>query len=164
MRVEGGIEPVEVVLGAIRSLLANNTLLSLSTFDGNSIWTSTVFYSCDKHCSIYFISDPKTRHCRMISINNKVSGAIYSSMSKWGTDIQGLQFEAKAERVPIREIIPIGAEYLKRFPISQRFIASPELFNTDKISSRLYRLTPTVFQIYDEINFHPEPIRRLFLD
>lgn len=164
MKIDGGNESLEVVLNAINIILKNNTLLSLSTFEVNSIWTSTVFFSYDPDYNIYFISDPKTRHCQMIMNNGKVSGAIYSSKSQWGTDIQGIQFEAQAERVPIFKILSIGAAYLKRFPIAEKFIASPEFFNTDKISSRLYRLTPVMFQIYDEIAFKPEPIRRIIFD
>jgi len=160
--VELGNESAHEIVSVIKALLEANTLLALSTSIGDVTWTSTVFFSYDDALNIYFISNPATKHCQMIEKNPKISGAIYSSVAEWGTEIQGIQLQGYAARVPLRQAIPCGLRYLKRFPIAGQFIPSAELFTTDKISSRLYQITPSLIQIYDEIAFgDDEPIRRI---
>jgi len=165
MRLESGEETIQEVLEAVFAILEKNTLLALSTFADNEIWTCTLFYSYDKDLNMYFVSSPDTRHCQMMSKNNHVSGTIYPPAAVWGTDIQGIQFEALAERVPV-PLVPIhGFRYLKRFPVAKKFISSPELLLSDKISDRLYRLTPLLIQLYDEVAIpEGDPIRRIIFD
>ncbi len=165
MRLESGQEPLQKILDAIFAILEKNTLLALSTFAVNEVWTSTVFYAYDKKLNFYFVSEPGTRHCQMIAKNKNVSGAIYPSDSLWGTDIQGIQFEAVAERVPVTSVLFHGAHYLMRFPVAKKFISSPKLLLSDKMAVRLYQITPRLIQIYDEVTItEGEPIRRIIFD
>lgn len=160
MRLKSGNESVEFVLNTATKILDENSLLTLSTYSDDEIWTSTVFYSFDKHFNFYFVSDPDSMHCKMIAKNNKVAFAIYSTNTIWGTDIQGLQFQGTAERMPIHKILSCGAHYLMRFPVAQKFIESPEILLSDKTSVRLYSIRPTSMQVYDEITFtEGEPYR-----
>lgn len=165
MIVDGGPESLEEVLAPVNALLEANTLLALAVQDNAGCWVATVFFSYDKDLNLYFISDPKTRHGQAIATEPRVAGAIYGSDVRWGTDIQGLQIRGTAERVALHDMLPVGAAYLRRFPIATKFIHSPEWFNTSKISSRLYRIRPSQVQLYDEVTFGSDnPIRRLDFD
>lgn len=141
------------IMAAIFSVFNNNTLLSLSTHADDKIWTSVLFYAYDHDMNLYVITDPNSLHGKMIQKNPNVSGAIYSTNSIWGTNIQGIQFTGIAERVSILSTIAHGEYYLKRFPIARKFISSPELLLSDKMKSRLYSIKLKTIKIYDEINF-----------
>lgn len=162
MKLEKGQEDLTLLSEAIFDILENNKLLALSTVFEKKIWTSTLFYSFDKEFNMYFVSEPESQHCQMISKNKVVSGAVYSSNSIWGTDIQGVQFEAIAERVSPASTLIHGASYLERFPVARKFFKSPKDFLSKTASVRLYRLVPQLIQLHDEVTIpEGDPIRRI---
>jgi uncharacterized protein YhbP (UPF0306 family) len=160
-----GKESLEYVLNAIRKIIDDNYLLALSTFAHGTLWTSTVFYSYDEDLNIYFVSDPRTRHCKMIENNPEVSLAIYDTNAIWGTNIQGVQLEGHVKKLSVVQTIAHGSSYLQRFPVAKTIFRSPEMLASDRMAARLYQIKPKIIQLYDEVSLpEDEPIQRVIFD
>ncbi len=156
---------LEHVVESVRKILEQNFLLSLSTYLRGSIWTSTVFYSYDKDLNIYFVSDPNTRHSKMLGDNPNVSAAIYSTNFIWGTNIQGIQLQGNCIKLSAPQTLVHGFAYLQRFPIAQKVFSSPEMLLSEKMSARLFQIKPTLIQLYDEVSLsEDDPIQRIIFD
>ncbi len=81
----------------IKEVLDKSYLMSLATVDEGGVWVADVICIHDEGLSIYWMSDPETRHSQAIAKNNKVAGTI--TVSGPGEDNLGIQFEGVAERV-----------------------------------------------------------------
>lgn len=160
-----GPDGLEHVLNAIRSIAEKNILLSLSTYAQGELWTSTVFYAIDGDFNFYFVSDPETRHCRMMSENPTVSASIYSTDVVWGTNIQGVQLVGVVKQLALPQTMMHGLVYLRRFPVAQSVFSSPEMLLSDKMNSRFYQIAPKLIQLYDEVTLSGDnPIQRVVFD
>jgi len=131
----------DVVLKYIRE---HNTM-TVSTFGEEGPWATALFYVNDQF-NLYFLSDPKTQHCRNIAANPVVAATINEDYHDW-RKIKGIQLRGKAERVSsAREKAFAFAIYTKKYPFVKEFFSSPAALAKSmftKISSTtFYKLTP----------------------
>lgn len=129
---------------ALAYLEAHNTV-TLATVGEDGPWAAGLFYASDGF-SLYFLSDPKTRHCRNVAANPRVSATVHEDYHNW-REIKGIQLEGTCERLEGKlEQARAVAVYLKKFPFVQDFLFKPQSLSagmaTRVLSTNWYRVTP----------------------
>lgn len=126
--------------------------MTLSTYGEGMLWAAAVFYA-NSEFTIYFVTDPKTRHGRNILENPTIAATINEDYGDW-RKIKGIQLEGRAEIVTSRsEKAKALATYLRKFPSVTEFFSSPS-----KLSFAMFtKVTSTTF-------FKISPSRILLLD
>ncbi len=142
----------------IKEYLKSQHLMCLSTFSDHP-WSTTLYYAVDDDLNIYFVSDPKSKHCRDILKNNKVSCAISDSTQKVSSRKIGVQLTGIASRV-IEEIEIIYALALWNFsnPGLEKIF---KYENLGKINTQVYILRPNNIKFFNEKIFGPEGSRSI---
>lgn len=126
-------------------LAAHNTV-SLATAQAGVPWAATVFYA-NVGTDLYFLSEPKTRHCQNLLANARVAGTINEDYRDW-QQIKGVQLEGRAEEVGGKlELARALGAYLSKYPFVKQFLAPGQLLQGMKIAGksfdiRLWRLRP----------------------
>lgn len=128
-------------------LAAHNTV-SLATVgaDGQP-WAATVFYA-HVGTDLYFLSEPKTRHCQNILATGKVAATINEDYRDW-QQIKGVQLEGQAAEVSGKVALARAlAAYLGKYPFVRQFLTPGKLLQGVQIAGkafdiRLWRLRPT---------------------
>jgi general stress protein 26 len=97
-----------------RRILEQSQYMTLGTVnpDGRA-WVSPVVYFTDNKYNFYFMSLPDSKHCMNIARDRHLSVAIFDSHQDLGQGV-GLQMEAEAKVVPIRETIGVIRKSLSR--------------------------------------------------
>ncbi len=109
-------------------------------------WAASVFYLFDEEFNLYFVSDPKTKHCINIDKNPKVSITIADSMQDPNGKKKGLQGRGLAKRVSsMKEIKEIIKAWNKRGFVHLTY----KLF-TKAWKSKFYKIKLTDLQLFDE--------------
>ena len=123
--------------------------MQVATAHDNQPWACTVYFAYDSDWNLYWISTPDRRHSKEIISNDKVAGTIVLSHTP-GDKVRGLQFQGIAEEITnpadIRKLYPY---YGKRFD----YMKALEEIISGKNPHRLYRIKPTQFVLFDEVNF-----------
>lgn len=110
----------------IKYLKEHNTA-TLATTSGGRPWAASVFYVNDGF-TLYFLSDPASRHSTSIEENQAVAAAINEDYHDW-REIQGIQLEGLAKRVTGKiERAKALALYVAKFPFVGKMLLSPHLF------------------------------------
>ncbi len=130
----------------LKYLQTHNTLI-LSTVLDNRPHATPLFY-VNLNFDLYFVSEPKTRHCSDLTSNPKVAAAITEDYQNW-QEIKGIQLEGQAERVSSGlEKARVMAAYLKKYPFAGDFLKAPELLQQlSKFS--IYKIKPTTIWFLD---------------
>jgi uncharacterized protein YhbP (UPF0306 family) len=140
------------VRDAVVHHLDRTPLMQIATVSGQQPWCVTVFFAADNLHDIYWLSSPKARHSVEIASNDRVAASI-TLPHQYGQAWQGLQVEGTAKEMRPEETGQLFQAYGERFNAHHRLSA---ILNGQE-DSRLYRLKPTVFVLYDEQNFPTEP-------
>lgn len=134
-------------LGAdVRDYLARHNTVSLATVGPDGPWAATVFY-VNLDLTIYFLSEPKTRHAQNIRHHPSVAATVNEDYHDW-QQIKGIQMEATCEEVTgRRELARALAAYIKKYPFVARFLSPGQLLRGMSVGGhaldvRLYRLRP----------------------
>ena len=69
---------------------------ALATVDLNGAWSNPVYFAWDESFTIYFISQPHSRHMKNIARDGRVSISIYSTEQSTFGDVKGIQLEGIA--------------------------------------------------------------------
>jgi len=144
----------------ILAFLAAHSTLTLATASDDKPWASAVFYANDGF-TIYFVSDPKTRHADYIKNNASVAGAIQDDQKDWRM-IQGIQLEGACEEItnPI-EAAKALAIYAAKFPFIGNLIHAPKEIASAMAKARWHKITLTWIRLIDNTRGmgHKEDIR-----
>ena len=126
-------------------LAAHNTV-ALATAGPDGPWAATVFYA-NVGTDLYFLSEPKTRHCQNLLAGGRVAGTVNEDYRDW-QQIKGIQLEGRAEPItnPLEVARALGA-YLDKYPFVRQFLSPTNLLQGVKIAGktfdiRLWRLRP----------------------
>lgn len=130
----------------VLEVLAGAHLMSLATQDEGGLWVADVIFVYEDDCTVYWMSDPATRHSRAILKNPKVAATITVSLKSQEPNL-GIQFEGNARKID-------GARYdlvVKHFEKRGR----PAPAETDEVldGNSWYSLTPSKIRLIDETNF-----------
>jgi uncharacterized protein YhbP (UPF0306 family) len=126
-------------------LAAHNTV-SLATVADGRPWAATVFYA-NVGTDLYFLSEPKTRHCTNILASGVVAGTINEDYRDW-QQIKGIQLEGRAAEVSGKVALARAlAAYLRKYPFVKQFLAPGQLLQGVQIAGkafdiRMWRLRP----------------------
>jgi hypothetical protein len=80
----------------VRSIVRENTYLTLSTTNGDRPWCAPVQYVADEDLTLYFVSLPESRHMSDIKTNPSVAVTIFDSQQPPFTS-RGVQIEGTAD-------------------------------------------------------------------
>jgi len=140
---------------SILSILKENKLLTLSTFDSKNKQpcACSAYYVYDNDLNLYIWTGPGTKHAKNISKNSKVAINIANTKQKWGSMLRGLQINGKARRLNTSEILTPARLYLKRYPKSSKLIKKFTDFHLPKLESKMYKIEISKIKVFDEKTF-----------
>lgn len=130
----------------VEEILQQGYLMSLGTVDMHGVWVSDVIFVYDADFTIYWKSDPKTRHSKAIMKNRKVAATI-SIRNKSGKDNSGIQIVGYARKIE-GDRYDIAVKH-----VAKRGHAKPK--ETDDVlqGDSWYVLKPTRIQLIDKKYF-----------
>ncbi|HUN69822.1 MAG TPA: pyridoxamine 5'-phosphate oxidase family protein [Burkholderiales bacterium] len=137
----------------IRRMLEDHATATLATADADGPWAAAVFYASDADLSLYFVTDPGTRHGSNLRNDARVACAIHADVANW-SDVRGLQLEGTARIVAESERAAGLGVYLRKFPEVRRLSEAPRNDAEREIGERLgrvplWRLAPARIRIID---------------
>ncbi len=133
----------------VRAYLGAHRVLVLCTHGPEGPWASPVYYASDACLSLYFFSDPTTRHGRNLARFGWASGAVTQEYERW-EEIQGVQLEGPVDLLEGRDREAALEVYLAKYPWAGQFL-QPEgrWFASVGRKVVLYRLRPVRFGFTD---------------
>lgn len=131
----------------ILAYLKNHNTLTLTTVLDNKPQAASLFY-VNVGLKLYFLSEPKTRHCTNLSANSAIAATISEDYHNW-KEIKGIQLEGRAVQVTgAVEKARAMAAYLEKFPFVADFIKSADFRKMmDKV--KFYKITPDTVWFVD---------------
>jgi ribonuclease HI len=141
----------------IDEFLALGQVMQLATSNDNNPWISTVYYVADADRNIYWLSLPERRHSKEIVNNPQVAVAI---AIKQDIPVIGIQVAGSVEIVSDSTVVEvILASYVKKYDgagkeFHQRFVDG-------KNKHQLYKLTPDLLALFDEVHFKENPVQKI---
>lgn len=130
-----------------REYLARHNTVSLATDGPDGLWATTVFY-VNLDLSLYFLSEPKTRHVQNVLRNSSIAATVNEDYHDW-RQIKGIQMSAMCEEVKgKRELARALAAYVRKYPFVAQFLSPSQFLRGMSVGGhaldvRLYRLRPT---------------------
>jgi uncharacterized protein YhbP (UPF0306 family) len=123
--------------------LKAHRVMTLATSAGDAPWAAGVFY-VSHDFTMYFFSDPKSRHCANVRRNPAASAAIHENYADW-REIRGLQIEGRVEEVSAAEMPAMMGAYVAKFPFVRDLLTPEGLFRIGgkAIDARFYKLMPS---------------------
>ncbi len=130
----------------VLAYLAEHNTVSLATVADGRPWAATVFYA-NVGTDLYFLSEPKTRHCTNILAGGVVAATINEDYRDW-QQIKGIQLEGRAAEVSGKVALARAlAAYLGKYPFVKQFLGAGSLLQGVQIAGkafdiRMWRLRP----------------------
>jgi hypothetical protein len=135
--------PQQELRAEVLACLGERYSLTLATSGPEGPWAAGLYFACDG-LTLYFLSDPETRHCRNIAAEPRVAAAIHEDEKDWRA-IRGVQLEGTAGPVEGAAAVARAWEvYLAKFPFVRQFRVGDALEIMGRaIRSRFYRIVPS---------------------
>lgn len=149
----------------ITDYLEQHNLLQVATYGTEHPWIASVYYSFDTDLNLYFLSSPKTIHCKQIKENPKVAVAITNSNQSLTGKKKGLQLFGTAHQISdvakIKHALDLWKQHLK---VENKDL-SYENMAKKVITSKMYKITPKKIKFFNQELFDvpdgEEPILEL---
>ncbi len=114
----------DALVAEVQAYLKSHHVMTLATAGDGPPHAAGIFFASDGF-TLYFVSDPGTRHGADIAIQPQVAVTIHEDYDDW-RQIQGLQIEGPAGVVQSKlELVKASAVYLRKYPWARPFLASP---------------------------------------
>lgn len=129
--------------------LASHHVATLATAGAGRPWAAAVFYA-SRDLTLYFVSDPASRHCRNLHDHPTAAVAIHENYDDW-RQIQGVQLEGTVDAVPANELPGALRAYSAKFPFVKEMLTPQGLFRVRgrTLTARFYRLSPMRILLLD---------------
>lgn len=137
----------------IKDYLAHARLMQVSTAKDNQPWTCSVYFAYDNDLNLYWISTPQRRHSQEIATNEKVGGTIVLPHSS-GQEVRGLQFQGVGKRATGEDMKKAMDAYAARIGMKEE--RKHKILNGKDVHVA-YMIKPTMFVLFDEVNFPDNP-------
>jgi len=126
----------------ILAYIASHHVLTLATEHNHVPWAASLFYANDG-LTLYFVSDPETRHAQNIAANPHVAATIHEDYDDWRS-IQGVQLEGACREItdPI-ESARARVVYASKFPFIADLLRAPRELGAAFARARWYKIEPT---------------------
>lgn len=144
----------------IEDYLKEAMLMQLSTCVDNQPWVCHVWFAADEDLNIYWFSSATRRHSREVAENPKVGAAIVFPHTPKDPP-RGLQLEGAAELLTKKEDIAKARSVYERRIFSKKEVDS--FINSKTSPHRFYKIKPTLFVLFDLVNFPNNPRQELNL-
>src|SRR3989344_2409026 len=142
--------------------LNKNNLMTLAT-GAPKPWVCTVYFVTDSNLNFYFVSSPKSKHCRDIEKNRNVAVAIYDSHTKNSDKKAGIQMQGSASLVKSwKDTEKYLKMWNKKNPGKEKVI-TVENMKKPGFGARIYRITPTLIKFFNHMLFGKEGAREFIL-
>lgn len=143
-----------IIKKLIKDYLNEARLMQVSTAKDNQPWTCSVYFAYDNDLNLYWISTPQRRHSQEIRENEKVAGVIVVPHTP-GDKVRGIQFQGVAELLTNSEKIQHAMDtYATRMGMKEE---RKQKIIQGKDNHVPYRIKPTTFVLFDEVNFPDNP-------
>lgn len=126
--------------------LCDHNVVTLATCGQDGPWASAVFYVSDG-LSLYFLSTPKTRHCRNLEADPRAAATVQEDYSKW-TEIKGIQMAGEVSRLDSLESARAASLYARKFAFADPLRASG-VIAAAIAKTAWYRLVPDTLYFID---------------
>lgn len=140
---------MELTKKIVLEFLKNHKIMAVATY-GEHPWIASVYYSFDREINLYFLSDPKTLHCRQIARNNQVAVSIADSHQKVSDKKKGLQMFGVSEQIGDAKKI----QHALRLWKEALCVVDPKLtydnMVTHVITGRMYKVTPKRIKFFNQ--------------
>jgi uncharacterized protein len=132
----------------ILAYLAAHNTLTLATEREGKPWANALFYANDDF-TLYFVSDPKTRHADHLKNNPRVAATIQDDQRDWRA-IQGVQIEGRCSEItnPIESARALTV-YAGKFPFIADLLRAPKELGSAMAKARFHKITPTWIRLID---------------
>jgi uncharacterized protein YhbP (UPF0306 family) len=142
---------------SIFDLLKKSTQCSIATTWNNDLnYINTVYFSFNKNLELFFLSDPRTQHCRNILKNSWVSIAVSDSRQVWQEPKQGLQLFGTCRMTRGTSKIRAEYNYIKRFIGYRDWIKILTEKERRAFTSKFFIIKVEWLKIFDEPTFGEE--------
>ncbi len=123
--------------------------MTLATFDKKP-WVCTVYYANDSDLNLYFVSSPKSKHCKDIERNSNVAIAIFDSHIKNSEKKGGIQLQGIVKKISDwKETERVLKMWNKKNPGMEKVI-TVEKMKSGEVSSRIYKVIPTYIKYFNQ--------------
>ncbi len=99
----------------IESYLACHNTMTLATCGSDGPWAAAVFYAHDAGLTLYFKSDPKTRHMQDLAVLPELAATIHNDGQDWKS-LRGLQISGSCSEVSGHDFPRADRCYIEKFP------------------------------------------------
>lgn len=137
----------------LRAFLSENTTFTIATVsDMGAPHACDLFYAHGDDLTLYFLSDPKTRHVQNLMLGRHVSVTIHGQSRGW-EDIRGIQLEGTAVRVEDAAERARGfALYIAKYGFVKQWLTSASVLGSLLKGLgvvELYKITPDWMRLID---------------
>ena len=144
-----GVTADEVRAG-VDEILVGARLVTLATAGSQGPHASPVFFAADDELVLYFVSERTTRHARGLTVDGRMSGAVFLDPPVYGEQLQGVQLHGVAS-----EVLPEGrsralAVYRRRYPAFAKGAEMQDAFRRGDGPAALYRFVVSDLTLLDE--------------
>lgn len=135
--------------------LSSQRLMSLAT-SHQAPWICNVYYVIDNSFNLYFLSEPKSKHCQDIAINKNVALSIADSSQKVVDKKIGVQIQGVVEEVgDLEKAERILSMWNKANPGFEKVINIDNIKNK-VINSKVYKVRSKLIKWLNEELYGPE--------
>jgi len=143
----------------IEKYLSEARIMQLATVRDDQPWICSLHFAADDESNIYWITKPTARHSQEIADNPNVAIAI---AFKTDRPLIGVQTEGTAEIVEDPDLLKSAMErYIERQGTDRAF-ADQIIAGTNE--HKLYKFTPKLFSLFDQVNFSDQPSQEWVID
>ncbi len=122
---------------------------TLATMGADGPWAAAVFYVSDGY-TLYFLSSPRSRHCRNLEQDSRVAVTVQADYSEWH-EIKGVQLEGEATLLAGADEKRARQLFALKFPLIER---APAAIASALSRVRWYSIVPArLFFIDNSIGF-----------
>jgi uncharacterized protein YhbP (UPF0306 family) len=101
---------------AVFAILETNVLCSIATVNAEGrVHINTAYFSYSDDLNLYFLSHPRSLHCRNLSSNPSIAMTVFSSVQRWTDPGQGLQLFGTCEQAAGSSAAKAETLYARRF-------------------------------------------------
>lgn len=146
----------------LRAHLTEGKLMQLATVSPQGIpWLCHVWYAVDEDLDLIFTSKATRRHSGEIRASGRVAGGIVGiPLEGLGQKVQGVTFEGEATETSGQSLRRAYSTYATRWPQFAHMVALADI-EAEVGESRLYRIRPSTYVVFDELAFPGEPRQEL---
>ncbi len=145
----------------IKDYLEKARLLQVATSRDNQPWVCNVYFAFDENLNLFWISTPQRRHSQEIENNEKVAGTIVLPHTP-GDKVRGIQFQGTAKKLTQPDEMKHAMNiYAARMSTKEERVQN---ILSGKDNHVPYQIKPTLFVLFDEVNFPDSPRQEFKLD